>query len=66
MENLKVEIETAYSPETDMTFILKETIKIVNGEEECISTEVKGFYYGEPDEDATKEFYGKLKADYTW
>ena len=30
----------------------------------CISTEIKGFYYGAADEQATAEFYGKLKAEF--
>ena len=33
---------------------------------EIVSTEVKGFYYGEPDEKATKDFYGKRKAKFDW
>ena len=55
------EITTAYSAEGDMTFILRETTR-PNGEP--ISTEVVGFYYGEPDEESTKNFIGKLKAEY--
>lgn len=48
-------IYTAYSPETDMTFILEDTERF---------TKVVGFYYGEPDEEATKIYYGKLVAKY--
>ena len=54
------EIYTTYTPETDMTFIMKDIYK--NGE--IISTEVKGFYYGGATEENTEEFYGKLKAEY--
>lgn len=53
-------IYTTYSPKADITFIMEETF--INGEN--VSTEIKGFYYGEPDEKCTKEFYGKLKAEY--
>lgn len=48
-------IYTAYSSEADMTFIMEDTER---------STKVVGFYYGEPDEEATKKFYGKLVAEY--
>lgn len=57
----KKEIYTCYSPDTDITFIMED---IYNKNNELISTEVKGFYYGETTEENTKEFYGKLKADY--
>lgn len=53
-------IFTGYCPEHDMTFILKDTI--TNGKE--VSTEVIGFYFGGPDEQLTKRFTGKLKAEY--
>lgn len=52
-------IYTAYVPETDMTFILEDILRI---DGEVASTEVKGFYFGEPNDEATKEFYGKIKA----
>ena len=55
-------LESCYSPSYDITFIMEETYK----DGEIISSEVKGFYYGEPDEEATKEFNGKLKATYEW
>lgn len=48
-------ITTVYAEKDDMTFIIKETDN---------STEVVGFYWGEPDEEATKNFIGKLKAEY--
>ena len=51
----KTEIFTAYSQEADITFILKDGRK---------STSVVGFYYGEPDDEATRKFYGKLTAEY--
>ena len=45
-------IETAYSKEADMTFILKWT-PLETGE---MRVEVVGFYYGEPDETATCQY----------
>ena len=53
-------IEEHYAETADITFIVEDTYK----DGEIISTEVKGFYYGEPDEENTKEFYGKLKVVY--
>ena len=55
------EIQTAYSPETDITFILKE---ITSVEGDLISTEVVGFYYGAPNEQDTRDYLGHLKAEY--
>lgn len=55
------EIRAVYAANEDMTFILKET---TNPEGDPISTEVVGFYYGEPDDESTKHFIGKLKAEY--
>jgi len=48
-------IYTAYSSETDITFIM---------EDKGNTTAVVGFYYGQPDETSTKEFYGKLVAEF--
>lgn len=53
-------IYTTFAPDTDITFIMEDIY--VN--DECISTEIKGFYYGAADEQATTKFYGKLKAEY--
>lgn len=55
------QIRTEYSASGDMTFILKET---TNVEGDPISTEVVGFYYGAPNDENTKQYIGKLKADY--
>lgn len=55
------EIYTAYAPENDMTFILKDTM--LDGEP--IATEVIGFYYGEPDDELTAQFSGCLNAQYS-
>ena len=51
-----------YARNDDITFIMEDTYK--NGE--IISTEVKGFYYGEPDEKSTEYFNGKRKAKFDW
>ena len=48
-------IYTVFSAEADITFIM---------EEDGNKIAVVGFYYGEPDENATKMFYGKLIAEY--
>jgi hypothetical protein len=60
MKNI-IEIRAVYTPSEDMTFILRETM---NTEGDPISTEVVGFYYGEPDDESTNYFIGKLKAEY--
>lgn len=57
---MRTEIYEAYSESNDITFIMEDTF---NGED-LMSTECKGFYFGEPDSDATKKFYGKLKAEF--
>lgn len=44
-----------YAEHDDITFIM----------EDCnISLEVKGFYFGKPNKEATKQFYGSLKAEF--
>lgn len=61
-ENNKSNIETAYAQDRDLTFIL-ETITDDNGN--IVSTEVKGFYFGRPNEETTKQFINKgLKATF--
>ena len=56
MENLY----TAYAPGNDITFIMLD----VFDERDIKSTEVVGWYFGEPDEETTKLYTGKLKAEY--
>jgi hypothetical protein len=34
-------------------------------ENNCVALEVKGFYFGEPNDSATKTFYNDLKAEFT-
>lgn len=53
-------VYTVYSNTEDITFILEDTELYGN----VISTEVKGFYFGEPDEKATEQYYGSLKAEF--
>lgn len=55
-EQMDGEFRSVYAEKDDMTFIVKE----VWGE----STEVVGFYYGEPNDDLTKLFTGRLKAEF--
>ncbi len=55
---MEKEIYTAYAPNADITFIMCDTLE--NGE--VVSAEVVGFYYGQPCDELTKEYTGKLKA----
>ena len=48
-----VKVYTLYSQEGDITFIMEDKKNI---------TSVVGFYFGEPDEEATRIFRGKLTA----
>ena len=56
------EIVATYAPDMDMTFILRETYS--DEQNIWISTEVVGFYYGEPNNDLTQQHVGQLKAVY--
>ena len=56
MENK--EIYTCYDPLADITFIMEDVSK----DGKWVSTEVKGFYYGEPQDEMTEHFYNNLKA----
>lgn len=58
---MKTEIYTVYAQHDDMTFILKDVHDENNN---VVSTECVGFYFGEPNEAATEEFTGKLKVEY--
>ena len=49
-------IYSVYSSDGDMTFIMEETAE---------SVEVKGFYFGKPDDNSNQLFYGSLKADFS-
>lgn len=51
-----------YAENEDMTFIVVDEIDDNTGE--VLSTEVTGFYFGEPDDKYTEVFDGKSKACY--
>jgi hypothetical protein len=59
---MKKEIYGVYAPDHDLTFIMEECITRDN---EPISLEVKGFYYGEPNDYDNQTFYGDYKADFS-
>lgn len=61
-ETIREEFYTVFSPDGDMTFVMKDTFK----GEEPISTEVIGFHYGEPDEDSIEDYKNKPKATFDW
>lgn len=52
-----------YAKNEDMTFIVVDEIDESTGE--VLSIEVTGFYFGEPDDEATETFDGKPKAVYS-
>lgn len=58
---MKREVYGIYQPNHDITFIMEE---LYNDNNEPISLEVKGFYYGEPNDNDIKTFYGDLRADF--
>ena len=51
-----------YSAEADATFIMVDTIEKATGF--CISTEVTGFYLGEPDFEYTEKYQNTRKAEF--
>ena len=57
---MKEEIFATYAADSDITFIMRDITE--NGEPR--STEVVGWYYGEPTEENTAFYIGKLKAEY--
>lgn len=56
---MKEVIYTTYAPDTDITFIMKE---ITNNN--IITVEVIGFYYGEEDQVNTELYINNLKATF--
>lgn len=60
LKMIKQEKYGVYSHEMDATFIMIDTYK----DEEIISSECVGWYHGEPTEEDTEYFTGKLKATY--
>jgi len=63
-KTIQEHIYTSYDNSLDMTFIIKDLAEDKNGDLELISTEVVGWYHGEPDETTTRLYIGKLKAEY--
>ena len=55
------ELYTAYAPANDMTFIMVDTF---DEDGAPMATECIGWYFGEPNEEATNAFAGQLKAEY--
>lgn len=51
-----------YSAEADATFVMMDTVEKKTNR--CISTEVTGFYYGEPDFEYIEKYNGKLEAEF--
>lgn len=59
---MKTEVYGIYAPNYDITFVMEEKF---TDDGEPHSLEVKGFYYGEPDEQSNKTFYGDLIAHFS-
>lgn len=59
-------VYTTYAPDTDITFIMKDTEKFASDPTRIVrTTECIGWYHGEPDEDLTKLCAnGNMKATY--
>ena len=51
-----------YSAEADATFIMSDIIEKATGL--CISTEVTGFYLGEPEFEYTEKYQNTRKAEF--
>ena len=58
---MKRYIETDHAPHLDITFIME---FIETDEGEPVKTSVIGWYYGEPNEENTAQYIGKLTATY--
>lgn len=61
LSHIKV-IYGEYSETSDITFIMKDIVE--KATEKCISTEVVGFYYGEPEIEYIEQYTGNLKANF--
>ena len=55
-------VHGCYSAEADATFIMTDIIEKETGS--CISTEVTGFYYGEPELEYTEKYQNTRKAEF--
>lgn len=62
MQTIIHNVYEVYSEAHNMTFIMEDVYD--EALDYRISTEVKGFYYGEPNNEATKSFKGQLKAEF--
>lgn len=58
---MKKTIYTAYAEKNDITFIM-EDLETDSGE--LIQTSVVGWYYGEPNDENTSYYIGKITASY--
>ena len=59
-ERIKVVVEGIYCEESDITFIMENTY--IEGY--LKKSEVKGFYFGTPDEEKNKTFYNDLVVEF--
>ena len=59
---VKKEEYSIYNESHDITFIMVDEWL----DDEIISTECTGWYYGRPNNEDNKDFIGKLKATYEW
>ena len=55
-------VHGCYSAEADATFIMADIIEKETGS--CISTEVTGFYFGEPEFEYTEKYQNTRKAEF--
>lgn len=61
-QSYRTEIYPVHNSRNDITFIMEDVYK--GNDEYLVSTEIKGFYYGNPDEENNRKYYGKLKANF--
>lgn len=55
-------VHGCYSAESDITFIMSDIIE--KETDSCISTEVTGFYLGEPEFEYTEKYQNTRKAEF--
>ena len=58
---MKTKIFGIYCREHNITFVME---KVFDNEDKPVSLEVKGFYYGKPNNNDIKTFYNDYKADF--
>lgn len=61
VEKCEIIVYEVFSSEYDLTTIYED---VIDSNGVCIRMEVKGFYHGSPDREATKEFFGSTKWEY--